>query len=34
MLKVEFAEEDLQVLQYERFNHPHPRVMLKMEVVY
>jgi hypothetical protein len=33
MLKVEFTEEDLRALEYERFNHPHPRVMLKMEVV-
>jgi hypothetical protein len=26
---LEFTEEDLQTLQYERYNHPHPRVMLK-----
>jgi hypothetical protein len=31
---LEFTEEDLQALQYERYNHPHSRVMLKMEVVY
>ena len=34
MEKVEFTEEDLRALHYERFHHPHPRVMLKMEVVY
>ncbi|MDR2763539.1 MAG: IS630 family transposase, partial [Tannerella sp.] len=33
MLELKFTEEDMQALQYERYNHPHPRVMLKMEVV-
>jgi transposase len=34
MLKVKFTEEDLRAMHYERFNNPHPRVMLKMEVLY
>jgi transposase len=34
MLELKFTEEDKQALQYERYKHPHPRVMLKMEVVY
>jgi transposase len=34
MLKLEMSESSLQELRKERYNHPHPRVMLKMEVVY
>ena len=34
MIKIEVTELDKQLLRQERFNHPHPRVMLKMEVVY
>jgi hypothetical protein len=34
MLEQEYREAELQALQYERYNHPHRRVMLKMEVVY
>jgi len=29
-----FTDEDLHVLQYERFHHPHPHVQQKMEVVW
>ena len=31
---IEFSEEEKEKLHYERFHHPHPRVMLKMEVVW
>ena len=34
MIKVEFTEEQLKELHYLRLNHPHPRVQLKMEVLY
>lgn len=34
MLKINFTEEDRQMLYDERYNQPHPRVMLKMDVVY
>ncbi|MDR2058248.1 MAG: IS630 family transposase, partial [Dysgonamonadaceae bacterium] len=34
MLKIEISDTDMQQLRYERFHQLHPRVMLKMEVVY
>jgi hypothetical protein len=34
MIKLEFTEEDKRLLSYGRFNHPHPRVQLKMEVLW
>lgn len=34
MLQLEFTETEKQALHYERFNHPHPRVQLKMEVLW
>ena len=34
MIKIEVTELDKQMLRQERYNHPHPRVMLKMDVVY
>ena len=34
MIEVEFTEEEIKQLHYLRFNHPHPRVQLKMEVLY
>jgi len=34
MIKLEFIEEDKRLLSYGRFNHPHPRVQLKMEVLW
>jgi len=34
MIKIDVTEFDRQLLRHERYNHPHPRVMLKMDVVY
>lgn len=34
MITIEFTEADKQALHYERFHHPHPRVQLKMEVLW
>jgi transposase len=34
MLKLEFSTAEIDALHYERFHHPHPRVQMKMEVVY
>jgi transposase len=34
MLKINIPETDIPLLKYWRYNHPHPRVMLKMEVLY
>lgn len=34
MIKIEFAEADVDVLDHERFNHPHPNVRRKMEALY
>lgn len=34
MLKLEFAEETIEKLRYERYHHPHPRVQRKMSVLY
>lgn len=34
MLKLEFSTAEIKALHYERFHHPHPRVQMKMEVVY
>jgi transposase len=34
MLQLELTETQKQALYYERFNHPHPRVQLKMEVLW
>ena len=34
MIKVAFTEEQIKELHFQRFNHPHPRVQLKMEVLY
>ncbi len=33
MIRVEFTDEDVERLAYERFHHPHPRVQRKMEGV-
>ena len=33
MLKIEISSSDIELLRHERFNHPHPRVMLKMDVL-
>ena len=34
MLKIDISKSDIELLRHARFNHPHPRVMQKMEVVY
>src|SRR5215210_1918644 len=34
MLTIDFTSQDIDALHFERFHHPHPRVQLKMEVVY
>lgn len=34
MSGLKFSEEDRKILNYERFHHPHPRVQLKMEVLW
>ena len=33
MLKINIPESDIPLLRHQKYNHPHPRVMLKMEVV-
>jgi transposase len=33
MIRVSFGEEEVKQLRKERFDHPHPRVQLKMEVL-
>lgn len=34
MIKIEFTEEAIQILNYERYNHLHPRVQRKMEALW
>lgn len=34
MIRVTFTEEDINVINYERYNHQHPRVRQKMEVLW
>ena len=34
MIRVDFTEEQIADLNYERYHHPHPRVQQKMEVLY
>jgi len=34
MIKLEFTEETINQLDYERYHHPHPRVQRKMNVLY
>ncbi len=34
MIKITFSEEQIKELPLQRFNHPHPRVQLKTEVLY
>lgn len=33
MIKIEFTQEEIDEIRYQRFNHPHPRVQLKMDVL-
>lgn len=34
MIKIEFTEEEIKGLKYERYHHPHPRVQRKMEALW
>ncbi len=34
MIKIKFTEEGMKTLDYERYNHPHPRVQRKMEALW
>lgn len=34
MIKIDFTKQEIDQLNHERYNHPHPRVQLKMEAVY
>ena len=34
MLQIQFTEEIIEKIAYERYHHPHPRVQRKMEVLY
>jgi transposase len=34
MIQIKFTEEDVQIIRHERFHHPHPHVMRKMEVLF
>ena len=34
MIKIEFTEEEIAELEYERFHYPNPKVQRKMEAVY
>jgi len=34
MIQIKFSEEDIKLFRHERFHHPHPHVMRKMEVLF
>jgi len=34
MIRIEFSDEDIETLDYERYHYPHPKVQKKMEVLY
>jgi len=34
MIQIEISEEDIRIIQRERYHHPHPHVMRKMEVLF
>jgi transposase len=34
MIEIEFTEEEMEALNYERYHHPHPRVQRKMEALW
>ena len=34
MIQIAITEKEKQLLRQYRYNHPHPRVMLKMDVAY
>ena len=33
MLKIDIPASDVELLRHERYNHPHPRVQIKMDVL-
>jgi len=33
MIKIDFTENDIKPLKYERYHHPHPRVLCPMEAL-
>ncbi len=33
MIKIEFNQEEINELRYYRYNHPHPRVQRKIDVL-
>ncbi|PXF55456.1 MAG: IS630 family transposase, partial [Candidatus Methanogaster sp.] len=34
MIEIEFTEEEMKALDYERYCHPHPRVQRRMEALW
>ncbi len=34
MIRIEFTQDDIEQLFYERYHHPHPQIRKKMEVLY
>jgi transposase len=34
MIRIEFTDQQIEDLNYQRYHHPHPRVQQKMEVLY
>jgi hypothetical protein len=34
MVKIEFTQEEIKALSYERYHHPHPRVQRKMDAIF
>jgi len=34
MIRIEFTDEEIKELDYERYHHPHPRVQRRMEAVF
>ncbi len=34
MIRIEFSPEEIKALDYERYNHPHPKIQKKMESLY
>jgi transcriptional regulator with XRE-family HTH domain len=34
MIKIEFTDADRETINYERYNHPHPRVQRQMEALW
>ena len=34
MIAIDFTEEDIEALDYERYHHPHPKVQRKMEALW